>query len=315
MRADGLGGSPLPPVHQRHDREAEGHRPHDRRLPRRRRDDAPLHLRREARLGLLVRRRHRLGHRAQLHRLRAALQRDDLACSTRACPDFPERDRWWDIVERYKVDILYTAPTAIRAHMKWGPEHARGTDLSSLRLLGSVGEPINPEAWMWYRETIGAGKTPVVDTWWQTETGMIAITPLPGVTTVKPGSATKPFPGIDAAVVDEEGDEVPHGGRRLPRDPPSLAGDAPRDPRRPRPLRRDLLEPLSRRLLHGRRREARRRRRLLAHGPRGRRHERLRPPHLDDRGRERARRPSERRRGGGVRPQRTRRPARRSSPS
>ncbi len=126
-------------------------------------------------------------------------------------PDFPDRNRWWDIVERYKVDILYTAPTAIRAHMKWGPEHAGRHDLSSLRLLGSVGEPINPEAWMWYRETIGAGKTPVVDTWWQTETGMILITPLPGLTTVKPGSATKPFPGIDAVVLDERGDEVRPG--------------------------------------------------------------------------------------------------------
>jgi acetyl-CoA synthetase len=126
-------------------------------------------------------------------------------------PDFPDRDRWWDIVERYRVDILYTAPTAIRAHMKWGPEHAEKHDLSSLRLLGSVGEPINPEAWMWYREHIGGGRTPVVDTWWQTETGMILISPLPGVTTVKPGSATKPFPGIDAAVVDEHGEEVPLG--------------------------------------------------------------------------------------------------------
>jgi len=127
-------------------------------------------------------------------------------------PDFPERDRWWAIVERYGVDILYTAPTAIRAHMKWGPEHAENHDLSSLRLLGSVGEPINPEAWMWYREHIGRGEVPVVDTWWQTETGMIAITPLPGITTTKPGSATKPFPGIDAAVVDERGEEVPPGG-------------------------------------------------------------------------------------------------------
>jgi acetyl-CoA synthetase len=127
-------------------------------------------------------------------------------------PDFPERDRWWAIVERYGVDILYTAPTAIRAHMKWGPEHAEKHDLSSLRLLGSVGEPINPEAWMWYREHIGRGEVPVVDTWWQTETGMIAITPLPGVTTAKPGSATKPFPGIDAAVVNEAGEEVPPGG-------------------------------------------------------------------------------------------------------
>ena len=127
-------------------------------------------------------------------------------------PDFPDKDRWWDIVERYKVDILYTAPTAIRSHMKWGPEHAEKHDLSSLRLLGTVGEPINPEAWIWYREHVGGGRTPVVDTWWQTETGMILISPLPGVTTVKPGSATKPFPGVDAAVYDEEGNEVPPGG-------------------------------------------------------------------------------------------------------
>jgi acetyl-CoA synthetase len=127
-------------------------------------------------------------------------------------PDFPDRDRWWEIVERYKVDILYTAPTAIRTHMKWGPEHAAKHDLSSLRLLGTVGEPINPEAWVWYREHIGLDRTPVVDTWWQTETGMILITPLPGVTTLKPGSATKPFPGVDAAVYDEQGNEVGPGG-------------------------------------------------------------------------------------------------------
>jgi acetyl-CoA synthetase len=126
-------------------------------------------------------------------------------------PDFPDKDRWWDIVERYKVDILYTAPTAIRAHMKWGTEYAERHDLSSLRLLGSVGEPINPQAWMWYREHIGGGRTPVVDTWWQTETGMILITPLPGVTTLKPGSATRPFPGIEAAVVDQNGNEVKAG--------------------------------------------------------------------------------------------------------
>jgi acetyl-CoA synthetase len=127
-------------------------------------------------------------------------------------PDYPDKDRWWDIVERYKVDILYTAPTAIRAHMKWGPEYAQRHDLSSLRLLGSVGEPINPEAWVWYREHIGLDRCPVVDTWWQTETGMIMITPLPGVTTLKPGSATKPFPGVEAAVVDEQGNEVGPGG-------------------------------------------------------------------------------------------------------
>jgi acetyl-CoA synthetase len=127
-------------------------------------------------------------------------------------PDFPDKDRWWSIIERYGVTILYTAPTAIRSHMKWGPEHAQKHDLSSLRLLGSVGEPINPEAWVWYREHIGGDRTPVVDTWWQTETGMILITPLPGITTLKPGSATKPFPGVAASVYDEQGNEVAPGG-------------------------------------------------------------------------------------------------------
>jgi acetyl-CoA synthetase len=127
-------------------------------------------------------------------------------------PDYPDKDRWWAIIERYAVDILYTAPTAIRSHMKWGPEHAAKHDLSSLRLLGSVGEPINPEAWVWYHEHIGGGRCPIVDTWWQTETGMIMITPLPGITTLKPGSATKPFPGVDAAVYDEQGNEVGPGG-------------------------------------------------------------------------------------------------------
>jgi acetyl-CoA synthetase len=127
-------------------------------------------------------------------------------------PDFPDKDRWWEIVERYGVDILYCAPTAIRSHMKWGPEYAQRHDLSSLRLLGSVGEPINPEAWTWYHEHVGGGRCPIVDTWWQTETGMILITPLPGVTTTKPGSATKPFPGVDAAVYDERGGLVGPGG-------------------------------------------------------------------------------------------------------
>jgi acetyl-CoA synthetase len=127
-------------------------------------------------------------------------------------PNYPNPERWWQIIERYRVDILYTAPTAIRSHMKWGPEHAQKHDLSSLRLLGSVGEPINPEAWVWYREHIGGDRTPIVDTWWQTETGMILITPLPGVTTTKPGSATKPFPGVDAGVYSESGEEVGPGG-------------------------------------------------------------------------------------------------------
>jgi acetyl-CoA synthetase len=127
-------------------------------------------------------------------------------------PDFPDKNRWWAIVERYRVDILYTAPTAIRTHMKWGAEYSARHDLSSLRLLGTVGEPINPEAWVWYREHIGGDRCPVVDTWWQTETGMIMITPLPGITTLKPGSATKPFPTVDAAVYNERGEEVPPGG-------------------------------------------------------------------------------------------------------
>jgi acetyl-CoA synthetase len=127
-------------------------------------------------------------------------------------PDFPDKDRLWEIVERYKVSILYTAPTAIRTFMKWGTQYPEAHDLSSLRLLGSVGEPINPEAWIWYYEHIGRKHCPVVDTWWQTETGAIMITPLPGITTLKPGSATKPFPGIVADVVNEQGESVPLGG-------------------------------------------------------------------------------------------------------
>jgi len=126
-------------------------------------------------------------------------------------PTYPAPDRWWDIIERYKVSILYCAPTAIRAHMKEGHQHAEGHDLSSLRLLGSVGEPINPEAWIWYHTHIGGGKAPIVDTWWQTETGSIMISPLPGITTTKPGSATFAIPGIDADIVTEAGDSVPNG--------------------------------------------------------------------------------------------------------
>ena len=127
-------------------------------------------------------------------------------------PDTPSWERWWQIIEDYKVTILYTAPTAIRAHMKQGASHCGKHDLSSLRVLGSVGEPINPEAWLWYHEHVGGGKAPIVDTWWQTETGMILITPLPGITTAKPGSATKPFPGVQPAVYDEQGNEVGPGG-------------------------------------------------------------------------------------------------------
>jgi acetyl-CoA synthetase len=127
-------------------------------------------------------------------------------------PDFPDKDRLWSIVERYGVTVLYTAPTAIRSFMKWGTEFPDKHDMSSLRLLGSVGEPINPEAWVWYWQHIGGGRCPVVDTWWQTETGAILISPLPGATTLKPGSATFPLPGVGADVVDDQGNSVPIPG-------------------------------------------------------------------------------------------------------
>jgi len=126
-------------------------------------------------------------------------------------PMHPAPDRHWQIIERYRVTQYYTAPTLIRAFIKAGAEHPEAHDLSSLRLLGTVGEPINPEAWVWYWKHIGGGRCPIVDTWWQTETGGILITPLPGLTTLKPGSATVPFPGIDAAVVDDQGNPVPQG--------------------------------------------------------------------------------------------------------
>jgi len=130
-------------------------------------------------------------------------------------PDWPKKDRFWDIIERHKVSIFYTAPTAIRAFMKWGEQLPKAHDMSSLRLLGSVGEPINPEAWIWYQQNIGGGRCPIVDTWWQTETGAIMITPLPGLVATKPGSATLAFPGIDAKILDEQGNEVKVGGGYL----------------------------------------------------------------------------------------------------
>ena len=130
-------------------------------------------------------------------------------------PNYPANDRLWSIVEKYGVTIFYTAPTAIRTFMKWGDDEPAKHNMSTLRLLGSVGEPINPEAWMWYRDTIGRGECPVVDTWWQTETGGIMISPLPGATTLKPGSATFPVPGISAEVVDDAGNRVDHGGGYL----------------------------------------------------------------------------------------------------
>ncbi|MBK5258464.1 MAG: acetate--CoA ligase, partial [Thermoanaerobaculia bacterium] len=130
-------------------------------------------------------------------------------------PDWPKKDRFWDIIERHKVTIFYTAPTAIRSFMKWGEQLPQAKDMSSLRLLGTVGEPINPEAWMWYHKFIGGERCPIVDTWWQTETGAIMITPLPGIVPTKPGSATRAFPGIDAEILDERGKRVEVGGGYL----------------------------------------------------------------------------------------------------
>ena len=130
-------------------------------------------------------------------------------------PNWPDAGRFWQIVEKYGVNVFYTAPTAIRAFIKWGDEHPNACDLGSLRLLGTVGEPINPEAWMWYHEVIGGKRCPIVDTWWQTETGGIMVTPLPGITPTKPGSATRPLPGIEAVIVDKEGNEVPAGSGGL----------------------------------------------------------------------------------------------------
>jgi len=150
-------------------------------------------------------------------------------------PDAPGKDRWWDIIERHRVTILYTAPTAIRTFMKWGDELPQSKDLSSLRLLGSVGEPINPEAWIWYRDVIGGGHCPIVDTWWQTETGTMMISPLPGVTPCKPGSAMGPLPGIGAAIVDDHGTPVGngHGGYLVLTEPwPSMLRGIWGDPQR-----------------------------------------------------------------------------------
>ena len=147
-------------------------------------------------------------------------------------PDYPDKDRFWRIVEKYGVTILYTAPTAIRTFIRWGEEYPKRCNLSSLRLLGTVGEPINPEAWVWYWKVIGGGGCPVVDTWWQTETGCILITPLPGVTVCKPGSATRPFPGIQADVVNDRGESVDAGYLVITRPWPSMLRGIYGDPER-----------------------------------------------------------------------------------
>ncbi len=155
-------------------------------------------------------------------------------------PDYPDKDIWWEVCARYGVTIFYTAPTAIRACMKWGTAYPERHDLSSIRLLGSVGEPINPKAWLWYWKVIGGGTAPIVDTWWQTETGHIMITTLPGAQHTKPGSAGKPLPGVEAAVVTEEGDDAgtEQGLLALHQ---AVAGHVAHPLQGRRPLRRDLL--------------------------------------------------------------------------
>ena len=178
-------------------------------------------------------------------------------------PNWPDEGRFWKIIEDYRVTILYTAPTAIRAFMKWGEQFPRRHDLSSLRLLGTVGEPINPEAWMWYHRVIGGERCPIVDTWWQTETGAIMISPLPGATPTVPGSATRPLPGIVPDIVTKDGRSCRHQPRRLPGDQAALAVDAANALRRRRAVQDSVLERHPRLLLHRRRRQARRKRQLL----------------------------------------------------
>ena len=231
-------------------------------------------------------------------------------------PDYPDKDVWWDIVESQGVTIFYTAPTAIRACMKWGAEYPERHDLSSLRLLGTVGEPINPKAWLWYHKVIGGERCPVVDTWWQTETGHIMISPLPGITATKPGSATVPVPGIEADVVDDDGNAVEGDGEGLlvlRRPWPGMLRTLYREEDR-------FIETYFSRFgretyLVGDAARQRRGRLLLDPRPGRRRDQRLRPPALDRRGRVGDRLAPEGRRGGGDRPDATSRPASRSAPS
>ncbi len=224
-------------------------------------------------------------------------------------PTYPATSRFWEVVDKHKVNIFYTAPTAIRALMRDGEAPVKKTSRASLRLLGSVGEPINPEAWLWYYRVVGDGRCPIVDTWWQTETGGILITPLPGAIAQKPGSATRPFFGVQAGDGRRRGQGAGGRLRGQSRHRRQLARPDAHGLRRPRALRGDLLLDLSRQVLHRRRLPPRRGRLLLDHRPRRRRDQRLRPPHGHGRGRERARRPSQGRRG-----RRGRLPARHQGP-
>ena len=196
-------------------------------------------------------------------------------------PNYPDASRHWQVCDKHGVNIYYTAPTAIRALMREGEGPVQETSRASLRLLGSVGEPINPEAWLWYHRVVGDGRCPIVDTWWQTETGGILITPLPGATALKPGSATRPFFGVQPLIVDQEGNELSGACSGLLCLADSWPGQMRTVLRRPQALHRYLLLAVSGALLHRRRGAQGRGRLLLDHRPRGRRAQRLRPPHGD----------------------------------
>ena len=251
------------------------------------RADASVRLRLSRRRHLLVHRRCRLGHRPQLHRLRPAGQRRHHA-DVRGHPDLPRASRGSGrSIDKHKVNIFYTAPTAIRALMRDGDEPVRKTSRKSLRLLGTVGEPINPEAWLWYHRVVGDGRCPIVDTWWQTETGGILITPLPGAipTEARLGDAAVLRRPAGAGRRRRQPGRRPRRGQ--PRHHRQLARPDAHRVRRPRALRPDLFLDLQGHLLHRRRRAARRGRLLLDHRPRRRRDQRLRPPHGHRRDRER----------------------------
>ena len=194
-------------------------------------------------------------------------------------PNYPDNSRFWNVIDKHKVNIFYTAPTAIRALMQGGDEPVKKTSRKSLRLLGSVGEPINPEAWEWYHRVVGDERCPIVDTWWQTETGGILITPLPGATKLKPGSATQPFFGVVPEIVDADGKVLEGEATGNLCIAQILAGADAHGLWRSRPLRADLFLDLQGQVFHRRRLPPRRRRLLLDHRPGRRRDQRLRPPH------------------------------------
>ena len=222
-------------LHERFHRQTEGHPAHDRRILADRQADHQVYFRPSGDGCLLVHGGCRLGDRPQLCGLWPAGQWRHQLHVRRGAEYSRTRPGFWRIIEKYGVTILYTAPTAIRAFMKWGVEWPKKHDLTSLRLLGTVGEPINPEAWMWYHETIGGKRCPIVDTWWQTETGGIMITPLPGAIATKPGSATLPFFGVLPEVVDDQGQGVPRnsGGKLVIRKPwPGMLRGVWGDPKR-----------------------------------------------------------------------------------